>query len=174
MSWSRDRRALLGGIGLLLTATATGGCGLRPLHAGSQGAAVDAELAMVDVTTPKDRVGYVLRENLLRDLNPRGMTELPRYDLVIRLQRTRNALIIQLNDDVTRYDLILAAFFELRRKDDGEVLYRSAARRVASYNQRQAPFATTIAEQDAEERAARELSDYIRTQLALYFTNPPA
>lgn len=168
MSWSRSRRAVLAGGGLA-AATLLAGCGLRPLHAGSQGEAVDTELAAIAVTTPKDRVGYVLRDNLLSDLNPRGKNETPRYDLMIRLTRTRNALIIQLNDDTTRFDLILAAFFELRRKEDGKVLYRSAARRVASYNQRQAPFATQISQQDAEERAAHELSDYMRTQLALYF-----
>ena len=53
-------------------------------------------------------------------------------------------------------------------------LYQSAARRVASFNQRQAPFATQIAQQDAEDRAARELSNFIRAQLALYFVDHPA
>jgi hypothetical protein len=80
---------------------------------------------------------------------------------------------VQLNSDITRYDLILAAFYELRDKADDKILYRSAARRVSSYNVRQAPFATLTSEQNAEDRAARELSTYIRTQLALFFASKP-
>jgi LPS-assembly lipoprotein len=155
-------------------ATSLAGCGLRPLHGGSEGLRVDTELAAIDITTPKDRIGYVLREELLDQLNPRGMSVAGRYDLVVRLQRSINSLIIQLNDDVTRFDLVLAAFYELRDKADGRVLYRSAGRRIASYNQRKAPFATEISQRDAEERAAKELSAFIRTQLALHFAETEA
>jgi hypothetical protein len=67
----------------------------------------------------------------------------------------------------TRYDLSLAATFELKRKADGKTVYRSAVRRVSSYNVRDEPFATLVAERDAERRAAREVGRQIRTQLAL-------
>ena len=46
-------------------------------------------------------------------------------------------------------------------------IYRSAVRRVASYNVQRDPFATLAAEQDAERRAAVEVSHQIRTLLAL-------
>ena len=46
---------------------------------------------------------------------------------------------------------------------------RSAVRRVASYNVVADPFATLIAEQDAERRAAVEVSRVIRTQLTIFF-----
>lgn len=175
MSWSERRLRRRGSVALVVGAAAgLVGCGLRPLHGGSQGLEIDSKLAAIDVTTPKDRIGYVLREDLLDALNPRGMSVSGRYDLVVRLQRSINSLIIQLNDDVTRFDLVLAAFYELRDKDDGKVLFRSAGRRIASYNQRRAPFATEISQRDAEERAARELSAFIRTQLALYFAGDAA
>ncbi|MFO1067388.1 MAG: hypothetical protein U1E14_02585 [Geminicoccaceae bacterium] len=150
------------------------GCGLRPLHAGSEGEAIDAELAAVAVTAPEDRLGQFLKNDLLDDFNPRGIVVDPKYDLKVRLQRTRNALIIQLNDDITRYDMVLVAFYELSRRSDGMVVYRSATRRSASYNQRRAPFATLVSQQNAEDRAAREISDFIRTQIALYFSRKPA
>lgn len=174
--WSSDRASA--GRRLVLLGLLCGGgltaCGLRPLHGGSEGLEIDTELAAIEVRTPKDRIGYVLREDLLDALNPRGMSVPGRYDLVVRLQRSINALIIQLNDDVTRFDLVLAAFYELRSKEDGKVLFRSAGRRIASYNQRRAPFATEISQQDAEERAAKELSLFIRTQLALHFAGDRA
>lgn len=168
MSWSEPstRRALLG---MALGGLALAGCNLRPLHGGSQGAEVDRELASIEIQSSQDRIGQQLKNYLSDDLNPRGVSEVGRYELTLRTQRSRTALIVQLNSDITRYDLILAAFFELRDKVDKKVLYRSAARRVASYNVRKAPFATLTSEQNAEDRAARELSTYIRTQMALYF-----
>lgn len=173
MSWSepRGRRAVLG---LALGGVGLAGCNLRPLHGGSQGAVIDRELASIEVSASQDRIGQQLKNYLLDDLNPRGMAELGRYELMVRTQRSRTSLIVQLNGEVTRYDLILAAFYELRDKAGQKVLYRSAARRVASFNLRRAPFASQISEQNAEDRAARELSTYIRTQLALYFESHEA
>jgi len=52
--------------------------------------------------------------------------------------------------------------------------YRSAVRRVASYNVISDPFATLIAEQDAERRAAVEVSREIRTLLTIYFESGQA
>ena len=43
-----------------------------------------------------------------------------------------------------------------------------------SYNVRGDPFATLIAEQDAERRAAREVARQIRTMLQLYFAEQAA
>lgn len=55
-----------------------------------------------------------------------------------------------------------------------DTLYRSAVRRVASYNVIREPFATLIAEQDAERRAAVAVSREIRTLLTLFFENRAA
>ena len=66
-------------------------------------------------------------------------------------------------------NLALGAAFTLRRLADGAVLFDSAVRRVVSYNVRSEPFTTLITEQDAEQRAAREVARQIRTQLSLYF-----
>jgi LPS-assembly lipoprotein len=170
MWWSEPvgRRALLG---LALGCAGLAGCNLRPLHGGSRGAETDRELAAIEVSATKSRVGQKLKNFLLDDLNPRGASELGRYELTVRTQASRTALIVQLDGDITRYDLILAAFYELRDKADKKVLYRSAARRVASFNLRRAPYATLISQDNAEDRAARELSTYIRSQLALFFAS---
>ena len=77
--------------------------------------------------------------------------------------------MIQLDDTVTRYDLSLAATFSLKRKADNVVVYRSAVRRTASYNVRDEPYATLVARQDAERRAAVEAGNEIVARLALFF-----
>ena len=187
---------------------ALGGCGFRPLYAGPGGEVAASELATIDVMAPKTRLGRILENQLIDDLNPAGLVLAKRYRLDVRLQRDKRALAIQLDDNITRFDLTLAAFFTLRNLSDpieespvldvepddddprdgddimaGDViadgsgetpggprpLYRSAVRRVASYNVISEPFATLIAEQDAERRASVEVSREIRTLLTIYF-----
>jgi LPS-assembly lipoprotein len=168
MSWSEPvlrRRAVLVA---LAWAAPIGGCNLRPLHGGARGAELNRELAAVEVEPPRDRLAQTLRNFLIDELNPAGLATTPSYTLTFSLERARNALAIQLDDVATRYDLSLAAVFELKAKADGRTLYRSAVRRVVGYNVRREPFATLVAEQDAERRAAREVGRQIRTQLSLY------
>jgi len=212
--------ALSAGPGLLLL----GGCGFRPLYAGPEGEAVAEELAAIEVRAPLTRLGRILEQQLHDDLNPAGLRVAQRWRLDLRLQQSRRALAIQLDDSITRYDLTLAAFFTLRevgeageaapappdgghvidRGDDTRLampdlsdleaddplaelpaettaeparpgtLYRSAVRRLASYNVISDPFATLIAEQDAERRAAVEVSREIRTLLTIYFESGQA
>lgn len=145
------------------------GCDLRPVHGGSRGPAVNRELAAVTIDEGDGRLGQTLREYLIDELNPAGVGVPPLYALSLKLDRSQNALAIQLDDVATRFNLGLAVVFELKGKADGKTLYRSAVRRVASYNVRDEPFATQVAERDAERRAARELARQIRTQLSLYF-----
>ena len=163
---SAARRALLFAATLPLTLAA---CNLRPLHGGPAGAGLNRELAAVEVARLDGRLGQTLRNYLIDELNPAGVSAPPAYTLEIALERAQNALAIQLDDVATRYDLSLAATFELKRKADGKTAYRSAVRRLSSYNVRDEPFATLVAEQDAERRAAREIARQIRTQLSLYF-----
>jgi LPS-assembly lipoprotein len=159
------RRALA----LLAAAAGLAGCNLRPLHGGAVGAKVDRELASVDVLAPRSRLGQILREELSRELNPAGLSAEPDYDLHVRLERYKDALAIQLDDTTTRYNLTIFARYELRRRADRTVVLKSASRRVASYNVVRAPYATLVAEQDAERRALSELAKEIRTRLSVAF-----
>ncbi|MDH3662281.1 MAG: LPS assembly lipoprotein LptE [Alphaproteobacteria bacterium] len=149
--------------------TSLGGCGFRPLLSETEGDSVRSQLAAVRIKGLGGRLGQQLRTSLEDNLDPTSSAEPARYDLVIRLRNTNSALAIQLDNTITRYNLALNAGFELRRRDDQQVLYRSSVRRVASYNVRRAPFATLTAKKDAQRRAAQEVADDIRTLLALHF-----
>ncbi len=155
-------RALL----LVLLASLLCGCALRPLHGGHAGEEVNAALAAIAIDAPRNRLGQLLERALAEQLAPLGPPRAPRYRLILRLEREKTPLAVQLDDVTTRFDLVIAARFDLVRAADGAVLMRGAARRVASFNVVRAPFATLVAEQDAERRAAEELAREIRTRLA--------
>ncbi|MEZ5934407.1 MAG: LPS assembly lipoprotein LptE [Alphaproteobacteria bacterium] len=156
--------------GFALAASASlGACGFRPLLTQADGESVRSQLAAVNISGLSSRLGQQLRIALEDNLDPTSSGAAPRYDLAVRLRRTNKALAIQLDSTITRYNLTLAVGFDLRRREDQALLYRSSVQRVASYNVRRAPFATLTAKNDAERRAAKEIAGDIRTLLALHF-----
>lgn len=215
MWWSKDQALALGGpllarrrcLALAASLTMPAGlaaCGFRPLYGGDRGDVAAADLAAIEVAAPLNRLGRILENQLIDDLNPAGLAVAKRYRLDVSLERNQKSLAIQLDDTVTRFDLTLAAFFSLRPITDAAPvissvdqpadavaaadvtdttsaddprpppLYRSAVRRVATYNVIREPYATLVAEQDAERRAAVEVSREIRTLLTLFFETNPA
>jgi LPS-assembly lipoprotein len=155
-----------------------GACGFRPLL--KQQAEVDrdqevlSELAAVEVERLGGQLGQQLRNDLIDQLDPATLQMPKRYELDVSLRTRTNALAIQLDNTITRYNLTLRARFQLRDKEDGEVLYRSGVTRTSSYNVVRQPYAVLVAEDDAERRAAREVSADIRNLLAVYFAEGPA
>lgn len=158
------RRALLLAAGGLL-----GGCGFSPLLR-EPGKDVREDLASVEVEgLGGGRLEQQLRIALQDQLNPTALRLPTRYRLQVDLRRDSDALAIQLDNTITRYNLELRAAFRLIRSDDSAVVYRSRVRRITSYNVLLEPFATLISEQDAERRVAEEVGANIGTLLAAYF-----
>jgi LPS-assembly lipoprotein len=159
------RRAALLGLCALL-----GACGFRPLlKPAEDGSGVREELLAIEVPQLTGRVGYLVRDGLVEELNPTGLEVPGRYLLDVSLRRRTSALGIQLNNTITRFNLTLVARVSLVDASTRRTLYRSVIRRVASYNAIRAPYAELSAELDAERRAAREVSVDIRNELALHF-----
>jgi LPS-assembly lipoprotein len=145
------------------------GCGFRPLLKQVDNAGVRSELEAVEIKGLSGREGYLVESSLSNGLNPTGVSVPPRYVLEVRLGRQINALGIQLDNTITRFNLTLTAHFQLHDRSNQQVLYRSTVRRVASYNASTAPYSELTAELDAERRAASEVGNDIRTQLSVYF-----
>ena len=94
------RRNLLLALGVLLA-----GCSFRPMLRQVDDTGVQSDLAAVEVKTSTDRLGYLVRDNLLDELNPTGAEVPTRYVLQVNLQRQSNALAIQLDNTATRFNL---------------------------------------------------------------------
>ena len=165
MSWSRRFGLLLATV--LLAGT---GCGFQPLYGGGERNPTVAELNRVEIGQIPERVGQELRNNLIDGMSsaPTGAPAL--YHLSVEINLSRSALAIQFDDSSTRYNLTMVAAFSLSDLATGQVVYHNGIRATGSYNVVDSDYATLVSEQDAEKRAAREISDEIVTLIAVFFS----
>ena len=157
LSAGSGRALLVAGAVLALAA-----CGFRPLYADSdQDATAYAELARIEVGIIPERSGQILRAALIDGLNPAGRPADPLYRLRVDLREREEELGIDKTDSATRANL---------PADGGDPLLDRRVGLITSYNILLDEFATLTAQNDARERALRQIGSDIRTQLALYFS----
>ena len=164
------RRLFFPGIALLILAVAIlAGCGFKPVHQPGGKQSVQQELGFVSVAIIAGRIGLILRNRLLEKLTPGGESDVPRYRLSVQLGSTTEALLIQLDNTVTRNNLKMNAKFVLRDISADENVYTDSAYSVGSYNVVDSEFATAAAEKNAADRVAREVGEEIFDLLVIYF-----
>ncbi len=154
--------------GALLVALAA--CGFRPLYGGSENRVINQELAHISITSIEDREGQIVHNFLLDRLNPNGRRADTRYTLNVAVSHNTEEIGLKFTEEATRAKLTLIARYFLTSDTDGEVLAEGSVRSVNSYNISDSEFARVASERDATERAAREVSDEIKTRLSLYFS----
>ncbi|WP_340116355.1 LPS assembly lipoprotein LptE [Pelagibius sp. 7325] len=168
MSWSRREltRLIVGAA----SAIALAGCGFQPLYGpGINNTEVSTSLASVRVEPLTDRAGQQMH-NFLRDrLNPRGQPADASYSLRIQLTERLQELGVRRDETATRANLRMEADFILLSVDGQTQLMSGESASTTSYDILTNPFATTVSEETARERALREVADDIHTRLALYF-----
>lgn len=151
-------------------------CGFRPLY-GEQdrgGAGTAPQLQEILVNPIADRLGQILRNDLVDRLSPTGAPDRPRYRLSVAIAAGEEGLAITKDESITRFNLRISATYVLYDAQSNAEVTRGISRTIAAYNVVQSQFATLAAEKDAENRAARELSEDIRTRLAVFFTREAA
>ena len=155
---------------LALLPVGLGACGFRPVYGtASVDKATGTALADVQIDPIADRNGQVLRNNLIDRFYTDGRPAKPRYRLSVTLAATEEELGIQKDATATRARLRLQASYELIEIATGQVVYRTFSRSVVSFNLVDSQFGVLATRQDAYDRGLTELSDDIRTRLALYF-----
>ena len=93
----------------------------------------------------------------------------PFWRLEIALEENRAGLAVERDDTFTRYNYHLNAHWRLVSLETNEVAAHGNSSTIAAYNVVQNQYATQVAEEDAERRAAREIAEDIRLRLALHF-----
>jgi LPS-assembly lipoprotein len=170
--WWRSR-ALFAVLCAGLAALALSGCGFQPLYGGTTpgGQKLAAVMTGVEVSPIPGRVGQKLRNELIFANTGGGNPGPKRYLLDISIKESVTDQLVQITGDATGQVYQLDATFKLVEQNSGKVLYQGKSVSRAPYNRFQEIFANVRARYDAENRAARSLSDTIRTQVAAYLAN---
>ena len=160
--WSFRTISFLFVLGLL------GACGFRPLYFDRTAGGVPSELAIIKVEPIPDRIGQQLHNHLLTALNPRGLSQRPRYNLQILVKESTSSLAVNKSAFATRANLIVNVNYRLTTPAGGKTLFSAKSSITVSYNILDSEFATLMAEKDARARAVREVSDDIRIRLGVF------
>ena len=146
-------------------------CGFQPLYAvKSESAAVATvdDLRFVDIAQIQNRRGQLLRNALLATFPP--MASSSKYGLRVIMDESIDDFNIRRDTTATFARLTVTANFTLYDKNQSDkVLLTGAARAGNSYNILASTYATSTAEEDARERAAKQLAEDIKLRVASYF-----
>lgn len=168
-SWRNARRAAAALL-MLSFALPLGACGFTPLYAERNDGAVVADLAMLDVRAPDDRLGRALKYDLLDLLSNSGNPPAsPTYLVELAPIVYNEDLAIEPDAEVTRKNLVMVVPFRLVDVSTKKTVLRSTARSRSSYNRVPSEFANIVAAQNAEDRIAKALAADIKLQLSIYF-----
>ena len=150
--------------GAILACLLLAGCGFHPLYASRTA----PQLASVYVEPIPERDGYEMRNQLIDLFNSDGQEAGKRYRLTVTLNEASQGIALQNDATITRYNQTLDAKFTLSDAQ-GTTLYQGQQSELTAYNVVQSPYATLAAQQDASKRAAQDLAERIRLQLAVWF-----
>lgn len=157
-------------LAILSSVLALSACGFRPLYAtGPQGVGPADALAAIYVEPIPERVGYELRNQLLDRLGGMGRAEGAAYRLKISLRENSEGVAIRPNASITRYNYTLMAHYDLYPSGDTTPVKSGDVSALAAYNVASSPYATVVAEQDAGDRAAGDIVERLRVELAVFF-----
>lgn len=160
---------------LLLVAVAAGlaGCGYRPLYSSSsETAGVAATLSSIAIPEPEDRVGQLIRNDLMASIRAGESNQ--KYTLTLKPVVKKSGVIDRDPPNATRQAVVLSVSYELLERSTGTIVNEGKTFSSASFDIIRQPFADMQAETNATERAVHEVSADIRTRLAAYFAKQQA
>jgi LPS-assembly lipoprotein len=173
MSWF-DKPLADGRIALIATALALvpllAGCQVRPLYATDS--ATDQALRLIEFSEADSRVELEVRNQLIfMTSGGAGEPSAPEYDVELNVIERNVGVLLDLSTDLPRAGrIVLKADFTLKRRATDEVLKVGQRSAVALVDFPTQEYAKVRATRDAENRAARELAELIRADLATWLS----
>ncbi len=155
--------ALAGAWRLAWLAAASSRCTAGPPSAARKLAEV---MQTVDVAPIPGRVGQKVRNELIFANTGGGYAGPMKYKLDIIVKESVIDQLVQITGDAQGQVFELSASFKIVNLANGQIIYQGNAVSRAPYDRFQEIFANVRARYDAENRAARTVSDSIKTQIA--------
>jgi LPS-assembly lipoprotein len=160
---------------LLLAATlaACGDSGFRPLYAPSaSGALVTDRMKEVDFAPIPGRVGQRIRNDLIFQSTGGGYPLPPQYRFEVVLQENVTSTLVDIKGNVSGAVYAVQASFRLISSKEKKVVFQGASHARAPFERFESVYSNVRAREDAENRAARTISDDLKTRLAAYLSRP--
>jgi len=148
---------------LAASAVMLSACGFTPIYGQTGEGAIGGQLAQIAVSTPDDRLGYRLREQL-EDAFGRNPALPVQYRLQTEVEQSRLPLGRRIDDTATRYQLTVTAKWSLTPVAGGEPI-KGERTTTTTYASADQPYAAIADQQDGEDRAAADLARLIRMDL---------
>ncbi|MBY0431646.1 MAG: hypothetical protein K2Q10_10645 [Rhodospirillales bacterium] len=165
MWWSDARRAAIA----LAAAALLAGCGFQPLYGPRDNApAVTGEMAAIAISPIENRLGQMLRNELVDRLTPHGTPQNSRYQLNVTLNPKTTEHAFRKDDTATRALFSVTGSFSLLQ--GGKPIFSGPVNSSVPYDILDAHFTTIAAQRDAEQRTIRMMADDLTMRLSLYFT----
>lgn len=152
-------------VGLL----ALSACGYQPLYATrDDGSSVTQQLAEVRVAQQSNRVGQLVRNEIVQSTRPVGTQAQDRYHLKLEAKGSAETLINTADTVHRRLAYNLTTKFQLVDSATQNVLFSGRAFSRVPYDRLDASFANVQARVNAEEQAAKQVGQEVRTRLAAF------
>jgi LPS-assembly lipoprotein len=147
------------------------GCGYRPLYGDRADSASTAELAGIYVAPLPNRDGQILRNYLIERLSENEQPGHPTHTLTIALRIQATGIALSRDNTTSRTNITAVADFILVDPQNNRAVLKGVVRASSSYDVLQSDYATLVSREDAVNRTLREVSDEMRTRLAVFLTD---
>ena len=150
---------------------ALAGCGFKPLysHNLASGSTILKKLSLIRIEPIEDRIGQQLRNYLRDKINPSGIPKNPAYRLTVLLEEVRSNMVILKDATSTFAKLKIKGRYNLTSIRSGQTLTQSTVESTTIFNIVESEFANLRAQQDARRRAVNNISESIKSELAIFF-----
>jgi LPS-assembly lipoprotein len=153
---------------LVTLLSALGACaGFEPLYA--QNTSVRSNLNQLSLAPIEGRAGFLFADAMM---NRGGIKagQSGAYVLETKLSKSQTYVGVRVDNVSTRARLTLIANYVVRDKD-GKVAYTGTSTSIAAFDVPDQPYGALVAEQGAEESAARILAEKVINDLAIFFAS---
>jgi LPS-assembly lipoprotein len=145
------------------------GCGYQPLYATrADGNSVSQDLASVSVQHQSTRVGQLVRNEILKSTRPAGTSAPDRYVLKFEAKSNARALVDTSDTVHRRLAYNLTAKFHLVDSSTQQTVFSGQAFSRVPYDRLNASFSNVQARVNAEEQAAQQVGQEMKTRLAAF------
>jgi len=170
----RNNRTRLLACAIALALVAGSGCTVRPLYSSADpttgtAAGATAGLQSISIKPQSTRYGQEVRNHLIFLLNGgQGQPAEAAYSMEMNVTSAAlSAAVIQVDDEPrpTAGTLRMTASYTIKDSASGEVVATGSREVSSSFDRPRQEFASMRAQRDAENRAARELAEFLRLDI---------